>query len=134
MPGPPERSRAAHRAAFPQPSGGFILLRLVLFCLVVGAALYRGRPSEVAQILLWAYFAATLAFLLFYRGWRNPRWRRLARRAGSVQILLEVAVAGAVLAHSNAFTSPFVLLFILTFLVFRLIHPSHAQSGFPLQE
>jgi two-component system sensor histidine kinase PilS (NtrC family) len=108
-----------------RPSGGLLTLRLVLFCLVVGACLYQGHLSGGLHALLWCYFAATLTFLLFYRRWRETTWRRLARYAGALQLLLEIAVEGALVARTDAFTSPYILLFLLTIvsasLQFRLV-------------
>ena len=108
-----------------RPAGWFILFRLVMFCLVAGASLYKGQWGAGGQPLLWIYFAATLAFLLFYRRWRSSSWLRLARITGGLQLFLEVAVEGMLVAHSNGFASPFVLLFVLSIvsasLQFRLI-------------
>jgi len=109
-----------------RPSGGLLLLRLILFCLVVGASMYPDWPGPGAQGLLWGYFAATLAFLLLYRRWRQSVWRRWARYAGVIQVMLEIAVEGALVAGStNSIASPVVLLFVLTIvsasLQFRLV-------------
>jgi len=123
---PVPTTMTAERPAGPtRPAGWFILFRLVMFCLVAGASLYRGQWGSEGQPLLWIYFVATLAFLLFYRRWRSSSWLRLARLTGGLQLFLEVAVEGMLVAYSNGFASPFVLLFVLSIvsasLQFRLV-------------
>jgi two-component system sensor histidine kinase PilS (NtrC family) len=108
-----------------RPAGWLLAFRLVMFCLVVGASLYQGERGSGGYTILWSYFAVTLAFLLFYRRWQDSTWLTLARYTGGLQLFMEVAAEGVLIVHSNVFTSPFVLLFVLTIvsasLQFRLI-------------
>jgi two-component system sensor histidine kinase PilS (NtrC family) len=113
------------RVSTGRSTGWFIFLRLVLFCLVVGASLHDGAPSGLGQILLWSYFACTLAFLFFYRRERRALWILGSRYSGAALLLLEVAVEATMVAETNALASPFALLFLLTIvsasLQFRLV-------------
>lgn len=96
------------------PSAGPIFLRLVLFCLVLGASFYEGLWSADTRFLLWSYLVFTLLFLVSYRRWREVSWHRFTRVAGAVQIVLEISLQGTLLASTNAFTSPYSLLLLLT--------------------
>lgn len=120
-PGTPELARPSP----PPPSGWLLILRLVVFCLVVGVSLYAGIPRGLAWTLLWCYFAATLTFLLLYRRGRQARFGLPARYSGTLLLLLEVAVEGSLVARTHAIASPYLLLFVLTIisasLQFRLV-------------
>lgn len=96
------------------PSAGPIFLRLVLFCLVLGASFYEGLWSADTRFLLWSYLVFTLVFLISYRRWREVSWQRFARVAGAVQIVLEISIQGSLLLSSSTFTSPYSLLLLLT--------------------
>jgi len=113
------------RVSAGRSTGWFIFLRLVLFCLVVGASLHDGAPSGLGQVLLWSYFVVTLVFLFFYTRQRRTVWILGSRYSGAILLLLEVAVEAAMVAKTNALASPFVLLFLLTIvsasLQFRLV-------------
>lgn len=108
-----------------RPTGWLIAFRLVMFCLLVGATLYQGAWGAQDHVILWAYLAVTLSFLLFYRRLHHSRLLTVTRYLGGLQIFLEVAMEGVLMLHANSFTSPFVLLFLLTIisasLYFRLV-------------
>lgn len=100
----------------PGPGGShliWLILRLVLFCLVVGVSLYAGLSSGPGFWLLSSYSAATLLFLLLYKR-HGRRGLGGVRLLGAFLMLLEVAVEGALVSRTQAIASPYLLLFLLT--------------------
>lgn len=108
-----------------RPTGWLLAFRLIMFLLLVSAALYQGPYSAQENFVVWIYLAATLSFLVLYRRRTERRWLTLARYVGGLQLYLEVAVEGVLVIHSNSITSPYALLFLLTIvsasLYFRLV-------------
>lgn len=113
-----------------RPHGGgshviWLALRLILFCLVVGASLFARLSTGPGFWLLSSYGVATLLFLLLYKHGGRQTGRVLAHISGGLLLLLEVAVEGALVARTQAIASPYLLLFLLTIvsasLQYRLI-------------
>jgi two-component system sensor histidine kinase PilS (NtrC family) len=112
----------------PGPGGShlwLLLLRLVLFCLIVGASVYAGVTADGGQWLIGSYGAATLLFLVLYRRGSPRGVRPWVRLPGILLVLLEVAVEGILVSRTHAIASPYLLLFLLTIvsasLQFRLV-------------
>lgn len=125
MTGPGEGLPVSGRPGPGGPHLIWLVLRLVLFCLVVGVSLYAGLASGPGFWLLASYGAATLLFLVLYKRHGRRGQGRMAHLLGALLLLLEVAVEGALVSRTQAIASPYLLLFLLTIvsagLQFRLV-------------